>query len=63
MSSRCAVVRVLEVGITGLTVLEGGGLGPVEEEEKGLKTGEGLRWVEVGGGGRVGGTGFTQYFY
>lgn len=35
VSSRCAVVRVLEVGITGLTVLGGRGLGPAEEEENG----------------------------
>lgn len=33
------MVRVFEVGITGLTVLRGGGLGPAEEEEKGLRTG------------------------
>lgn len=33
------MVRILEVGITGLTVLWGGGLGPVEEE-KGLTAGE-----------------------
>lgn len=39
----------MEVGITGLTVLGGRGLGPAKEEEKGLKAGEGLRWVEVAG--------------
>lgn len=39
MSSRCTVVRILKVGITGLTVLRGGGLGPAEEE-KGLTAGE-----------------------
>lgn len=53
MSSRCAVVRVLEVGVTGLTVLGGRGMGPAEEKEKGLRAGEGLRperGVRVGQG-------------
>lgn len=34
MSSGCAVVRVLEVSITGFTILCGGGPGPTEEKEK-----------------------------
>lgn len=42
------MVRVLEVGITSLTVLEGGGSGPAEKKKKGLRAAQGFRpqrWV------------------
>lgn len=51
------MIRVLEVSIAGLAVLEGRGLGPVGEKEKEMRAGE--EWREWRGrqaerGGKVG---------
>lgn len=46
------MIRVLEVSIAGLAVLEGRGLGPVGEKEKEMRAGE--EWREWREGGRAG---------